>query len=95
MNLAFTVWSSMTGQGYSHTPSTYSSRLVFVTCYIFGLVLVTSYSAKLTSNMAVSKLPFTNPDELLDPGNTNYKIILYQWTTCSQRIIPRCKTWSL
>ena len=57
------IWAAQVGQGSWLDPKSLSSKIVFLISFLFGVVLVTSFSAKLISYLTVIKwtLPFTSP----------------------------------
>ncbi len=61
-------------QGTPHEPKRVGSRIVFVILFLFGVVIVASYSASLTSFLAVQKIkmPFTDLESMY--YETDYKI---------------------
>ena len=66
-NTCLIIWGSQFAQGSWLDPKCISSKIIFFTSFIFGVVLYTSYSAKLISFLTVIKLtlPFTSMEEIL------------------------------
>ena len=62
-------------QGTPYDPDRICRRIVFVSLFLYGVVLFSAYSATLTSILAtkVRHAPFNNLDEML--YNTDYKIV--------------------
>ena len=56
--------------GHATTPESYSSRLVFVTAYVTGLIIMAAYAATFVSSLTVQKykLPFVDFKGLLKDG---------------------------
>ena len=65
-NALFTVWGSVILQGSIFDPKSFASKIIFWMNFMFGVILVTSYSAQLISYLAVQKfpLPFKNMEEI-------------------------------
>ena len=73
VNNGLIVFASQLCQGCSIDPKSASTKLVFLLCYIFGILLYTGYTAKLISFLTVIKLtlPFTTLEGIL---GTDYGI---------------------
>ena len=67
-NALFTVWGSCIYQGSTFDPKSLASKIVFWINFVFGVVVVTSYSAQLISFLSVQKFsyPFTKMEEIFD-----------------------------
>ena len=63
----------MIAQGTSLDPKSTSAKIIFLLCFLLGLLVVSSFNATLTSYLAVFKLslPFTSLEGILD---TDYSI---------------------
>ena len=72
-NSILVICGSQVGQGSWLDPKSLSSKLVFLTSFLFGVIIITSFSAKLISFLTVIKLtlPFTS---LHDIQGTAYSL---------------------
>jgi len=61
------VYGSLTGQGSYKEPTSISGRVVFITTFLFTILLVIHYTSWLYSMLAVTKpdIPFKNLEELM------------------------------
>ena len=59
---------SLVGQGSWLDPKSMSTKIVLLTSFLFAVVLITSFSAKLVSFSTVTKLPFKGLDDTLRKG---------------------------
>jgi hypothetical protein len=77
--------------GTPDEPDSMSNKTVFFTMYIIGYLLCASYSACLTSFLAVKDLtlPFNNYHEM--HHETNYKVVLIQASAYTSRLLVN--TW--
>ena len=66
-NSFITIWGSQIAQGSHLQPKTASTRIVFCTSFVLGVILLASYSAKLISFLAVIKtnVPFQTLEDVL------------------------------
>ena len=66
LNSFIVICGSQVGQGSWLDPKSLSSKIVFLTSFLFGVILITSFSAKLISFLTVIKLtlPFTSLKEI-------------------------------
>ena len=69
----FVVWCSMIAQGTSLDPKSTSAKIIFLLCFLLGLLVISSFNATLTSYLAVFKLslPFLSLEGILE---TEYSI---------------------
>ena len=67
------VWGALLSQGSSLDPKSCASKTIFLISFLFGVLLVASYNATLTSYLAVNKvrLPFTTLAGVIGSG---YKV---------------------
>ncbi|PSN34668.1 hypothetical protein C0J52_19806 [Blattella germanica] len=70
----YCIYGAFCGQGRESIPKSWPSRIVFLTSFLIGYVLVAAYSAALVSFLTVqrSELPFTSFRGLLQDGT--YKL---------------------
>ena len=68
MNSFVTIWGSQIAQGSHLQPKSISTKLVFCTSFLLGVILLASYSAKLISFLAIVKvnIPFKTLEDVLD-----------------------------
>ena len=68
----FVVWCSMIAQGTSLEPKSTSTKIIFLLCFLLGLMVVSSFNATLTSYLAVFKLslPFKTLGGIFDTEYT-------------------------
>ncbi|XP_066955752.1 glutamate receptor ionotropic, kainate 2-like [Macrobrachium rosenbergii] len=70
-------WAALTQQGWPYTPDITGLRIVFWTAYVFGVMILTSYSAKLVSFLTVTGngLLFDSLEDLRALGNYRLGIL--------------------
>ena len=63
--------------GQSDVPTCTSSRIVFITCYLTGVVLISAYSASLISHLTNQQLvlPFTTLQEMLKVRTYRFAVL--------------------
>ena len=74
-NLKEALWfcmTSLTPQGGGEAPKNLSGRLVAATWWLFGFIIIASYTANLAAFLTVSRLE--TPVRSLDDLNKQYKI---------------------
>ena len=62
------IFGSLVGQGSWLDPKSMSTKIVLLTSFLFAVILITSFSAKLVSFSTVTELPFKGLDETLRRG---------------------------
>ncbi len=74
------VYQSLVLQGTPDEPTKGTSRLVFISAFLGGIVLYTAYSAALTSMLAIktTKLPFLDERSMVD--HSSYDILTMKGT---------------
>ena len=73
INSWLTIWGSLMTQGASLDPKSFSSKLIFLVSFLFGVIFYASFSSMLISFLTVIKLvlPFTSLEEI---ERTDYQI---------------------
>ena len=67
-NSFIVIIGSLVGQGSWLDPKSMSTKIVLLTSFLFAVILITSFSAKLVSFSTVTELPFKGLDETLRRG---------------------------
>ena len=80
-NSLLITWGSWMAQGSWIDPKSISSRIIFLTSFLFGVILYTAFSAKLISFLSVAKvtLPFSSLEELL--ASQEYRVGVVRGTS--------------